>query len=247
MDTISLQVIGCGDAFASGGQINTCFYIKSSNVKLLIDCGATTLPALKKYNIRSQHIDLIIITHFHGDHYGGLPYLLLDLEAYGQEKPITIISPPGCRERLKALLELLYPGSSLLEKLQIHFIDYFSGQTFYTHQLSLNAFPVNHTPEAFPHGVRVELEGKIISYSGDSGWTDTLKDLAADADLFICECNFFSKQVKGHLSYDVLNQYLKSLKAKKLLLTHFGEEMLDNLEHVKLDYAREGQIITFPA
>lgn len=247
MDTISLRVIGCGDAFGSGGQINTCFYVKGPAAEILIDCGATSLPVLKKYGISTKQIDLIILSHFHGDHYGGLPFLLLDLDAYGQEKPLTIVSPPGCRERLRTLLELLYPGSRLLEKLKVDFIDYHPSQTLYTHHLSLNVFEVVHSPKALPHGIRINIQGKIISYSGDTGWTDTLIDLAADADLFICECNFFSKQVKGHMSYDVLNQNLHKLKAKKILLTHFGDEMLNNLEQVKLDYAREGQIIMLPA
>ena len=246
METISLKVIGCGDAFGSGGQINTCFYVKGSRVELLIDCGATTLPALKKYGINTKQIDLIILSHFHGDHYGGLPFLLLDLDAYGQEKPLTIVSPPGCRERLKTLLNLLYPGSALLEKLTVDFIDYYPYKTVNSHHVTVNAFPVIHTPEALPHGFRINIQGMVISYSGDTGWTDTLIDLAADADLFICECNFFSKQMKGHMNYGVLNQNLHRLKAKKILLTHFGDEMLNNLGQVELDYAREGQIILLP-
>lgn len=247
MGSISLRIIGCGDAFASGGQINTCFYVKGSTVQLLIDCGATSLPALKKYGVNTRQIDLIILSHFHGDHYGGLPFVLLDLEAFGQEKPLTIISPPGWRERVQALLNLLYPGSALLEKLQVHFIDFFPGQTIYTHQLLVRSFPVTHTPEALPHGIRITIEDQVISYSGDTGWTDTLIDLAADADLFICECSFYSKQVKGHLSYQVLSQNLKRLSAKRLLLTHLGDEMLKNLHLVNLDYARAGQIIEFPS
>lgn len=246
MSVISFQVIGCGDAFGSGGQINTCFYVKGSSVQLLIDCGATTLPALKKYDISTAQIDLIILSHFHGDHYGGLPFLLLDLETYGQVKPLTIISPPGCRERVKTLLEMLYPGSAVLENLQVEFIDYFPDQTFYTHQISFNVFPVMHTPEALPHGIRIKIQGKVISYSGDTGWTDTLIDLSEDADLFICECNFFSKQVTGHLNYMQIQKNLPRLKHKKILLTHFGDEMFNNLQLVKLDYATEGQVIELP-
>ena len=123
MSLISLQVIGCGDAFGSGGQINTCFYVKSDSIQLLIDCGATSLPALKKYGINVRQIDLIILSHFHGDHFGGVPFLLLELAIYGQVKQLTIMSPPGGRERLEKLLHLLYPGSLVIEKLQIEFIE----------------------------------------------------------------------------------------------------------------------------
>lgn len=246
MSDVSLQVIGCGDAFGSGGQFNTCFYVKSPSVKLLIDCGATSLPALKKQQIEIRGIDLIILTHFHGDHYGGLPYLLLDLAINGQQKPLTIISPPGCREKVMKLLDLLYPGSAVLEKLEVEFREYQPYQMHHVSEITLTAFPVIHTEETHPHGIRLTIGSKIIAYSGDTEWTDTLSELCASADLFICECSFYDSPVKGHMNYLELQQNLKVLEFKRILLTHFDGEMLSNLEHVRLDYAREGEMIELP-
>lgn len=247
MNGVSVQVIGCGDAFGSGGQINTCFYIKRSSVQLLIDCGATTLPALKKQQIEIREIDLVIITHFHGDHYGGIPYILLDLAINGQQKPLTIISPPGCRERVIKLLDLLYPGSAVLEKLEVEFREYQPYQIHHVGEITLTAFPVIHSEDALPHGIRLKIGDKIIAYSGDTEWTDSLIEICANADLFICECNFYHSQVKGHLNYLELQQNLSLLQFKRILLTHFGQEMLNNLEDVRLDYATEGQIIGLSA
>lgn len=243
MSAISLKVIGCGDAFGSGGQNNTCFYIKSSAIQCLVDCGATSLPALKKHHINIPDLDVIILSHFHGDHFGGLPFLLLDLAINGQEKPLTIVSPPGCEEKLEQLLRLLYPGTPVLEKLQIEFLAYQSWQTIVTPHLMVKAFPVIHTQETLPHGFRLTIENKTISYSGDTEWTDTLLELAADADLFICECNYFQKKVKGHLNYHQILDNLPRLTHKKILLTHFDTEMLNNLQNIDLDYATEGQFI----
>lgn len=245
--SVSVQIIGCGDAFGSGGQINTCFYLKNLSVQLLIDCGATSLPALKKQQIDIRGIDLIIITHFHGDHYGGLPYLLLDLAINGQQKPLTIISPPGCRERVVKLLDLLYPGSTVLEKLEVEFRDYQPYQIHHVGEITLTAFPVIHSEETLPHGIRLKIGEVIIAYSGDTEWTESLVELCANADLFICECSFYHTQAIGHLSYLELQQHLKLLEYKRILLTHFDEEMLYNLEQVSLDYAKEGQVIELPA
>jgi ribonuclease BN (tRNA processing enzyme) len=243
MSTISLQVIGCGDAFGSGGQNNTCFYVKAPLVQLLVDCGATSLPALKRHGILIREIDVIILTHFHGDHYAGVPFLLLELAVFGQIKPLTIISPPGCLQRLEQLLSLLYPGSEVLQKVQINFMEYLPDQTIDTKHFSVKAFPVIHAKETLPHGVRIAVDDKIISYTGDTEWTDVLPELAANADLFICECCYYLKQVKGHLNYRKIEESLHLLKPKKLLLTHFDTEMLDNLQQVELPYAIEGQRI----
>ncbi|WP_090780659.1 hypothetical protein [Pedobacter sp. ok626] len=91
-----------------------------------------------------------------------------------------------------------------------------------------------------PHGIRIKLEDKIIAYSGDTSWTDTLLPLSAGADLFICECNFFSTQVKGHMNYLELEKRLSEFSFNRILLTHFDQEMLDRLDQLKLDYLSDG-------
>ena len=240
---VSLQVIGCGDAFGSGGQINTCFHVRGSSVQILIDCGATSLPALKKFDIDLKQIDQVILSHFHGDHFGGVPFLLLELATFGQIKPLTIFGPQGCREKVSTLASLLYPGSAMLEKLQVNFIEYQPFEVITRQQVILQAFPVIHTEQAFPHGVRITIDDMIISYSGDTEWTDVLIDLSQDADLFICECDFYRSQVKGHLNYTQIEENLPRLKFKKIMLTHFDTEMLNNLQHIELDYATEGRVI----
>jgi len=98
MNNIELTVIGSGDAFNSGGRNHTCFYVKSSFGGLLIDCGTGVCAGLKRNDIRNNDIDIIAISHFHGDHYGGLPYFLLEAAVLKRSKPLTIISPPGCNE-----------------------------------------------------------------------------------------------------------------------------------------------------
>ena len=237
---VQLKVIGCGDAFGSGGRLNTCFYLKTEATGFLIDCGASSLPGIKHYGISVDDIDSIVITHFHGDHYGGVPFLLLDAAVYRRKKKLQIISPPGGKQRISALLNLLYPGTPVLEKLDVEFLEYAKDKVLTTEHLSVQAFPVIHSEEALPHAVRVKVSGKVIAYSGDTSWTDALLPLSVQADLFICECNFFSTNVKGHMNYMELEKRLSSFSCKRMLLTHFDNEMLDRLDELKIGYLSDG-------
>lgn len=240
-----LTVVGCGDAFGSGGRLNTCFHVKTASVQFLIDCGVTTLVGLKQREIDLNDIDVILITHFHGDHYGGLPFVLLESSVNGRTKPLTIISPPGGEEKIRNLCNLLYPSSTVLEKLRIDFKEYGPYQTIQTGFISVKPYPVIHTEAALPHGLRISTGNKIISYSGDTEWTENLIALAQDADLFICECNFYKTKVKGHLTYNILQAQLPLLNPKKMLLTHFDTEMLANLPLVDVECAEDGKVYNF--
>lgn len=243
MSSVTITVIGSGDAFGSGGRMNTCFHVKTASFQVLIDCGATSLVGLKSNGININDIELIAITHFHGDHYGGLPFLLLQSAVYGRKKPLYIVSPPGCKERVIELLHLLYPGSQVLEKLSVEFIEYQPYDIIETQFLRIKVYPVKHTKAALPHGLRISIDDKVISYSGDTEWTEELLELAKDSDLFICECSFFSRSIRGHLSYQTLITHLSSLVCKHILLTHFDSEMLDKLGQIDLDCATDGRVI----
>lgn len=106
---MKLKILGCGDAFGSGGNLNTCFYVETSKIKFLIDCGATGLISLKKYKIEPSDIDYIFISHFHGDHFGGLPFIMLDHFRKPRTKALYIVGPKGIKEKTLVCLELLYP------------------------------------------------------------------------------------------------------------------------------------------
>ena len=81
-----LQFVGCGDAFGSGGRFNTCFHLVGREINALIDCGATSLVGMNKLAIERNDIDLILISHFHADHIGGLPFFILEVELRLQAK-----------------------------------------------------------------------------------------------------------------------------------------------------------------
>ena len=110
---MKLTIIGSGDAFGSGGRFNTCFFLETAKAALLIDCGASALPALRGQGIDPNRIDAIVLSHLHGDHFGGIPFLLLDSQFLARrEKPLMIAGPPGTRARLDAAMEVFFPKST---------------------------------------------------------------------------------------------------------------------------------------
>ena len=181
---MQLRFVGCGDALGSGGRFNTCFHITGERVNFLIDCGASSLPALKRLDIVRDDIDLILITHFHGDHFGGLPFLLLDAQFTRRTRPLVIAGPEGIEARLVQLREALFENSSKTkQRFDLSVVELKPTETRSFGVVKVTSFPMQHGESGGPFlAYRVEAENSVIAYSGDTEWTETLIPAARDAD-----------------------------------------------------------------
>ena len=231
-----LKIVGSGDAFGTGGKYNTSFLLNGEQGACLIDCGASTLIRLKQLNIDLPDIRSIFISHFHGDHYSGLPFLILSYcYEYECENELNLVGPKGLKDRLYSLQEAMYPDTGyLLEKLNINFME-FDSNGIQVDDVFCEAIPVNHSPSSLPHGIRLSWNHKTLAYSGDTEWTENLRKVYEGVDFFICECNFLEKKVPGHLSYKVLNEKLSHINPDKVYLTHMNNSML---QHPEVIYKR---------
>jgi ribonuclease BN (tRNA processing enzyme) len=236
--------LGSGDAFAGGGRFQACLYLDGGAEPLLLDCGVTSLIALKRSGIDPASIGWVALSHLHGDHFGGLPWLILDGQFGKRTKPLVIVGPHGTRERVEQTFESLYPGTAGAERpFETSFIEFHERVPADLGSCRITAYPVRHTPATAPHALRVEYAGKVIAYSGDTEWTDTLIEASAGADLFVCECNFFETKAPGHLDYGTLKEHLPELTAKNIVITHMGDEMLARLAEIDLEAAADGTVI----
>jgi ribonuclease BN (tRNA processing enzyme) len=242
---MNLQFVGCGDALGSGGRFNTCFHVTGDAVNFLIDCGASSLPALKKFGIARDGIDLVLITHFHGDHFGGLPFLLLDAQFTRRTRPLTIAGPNGLKRKLEHLMEALFENSSKTQqRFALEVVELEPEQTRAFGAVGVTPFPVVHGESGGPFlAYRIEAEGRTVTYSADTEWTDTLIPAARDADLFICEAYYYDRAVKNHLDLRTLEKHLPEIKPKKLILTHMSDDMLGRLAQLSHMAASDGLVI----
>jgi ribonuclease BN (tRNA processing enzyme) len=243
---MQLQFVGCGDAFGSGGRFNTCFHLVGHNFNVLIDCGASSLVSLNKLAINRNDIGVIFLTHFHGDHVGGVPFFLLEANyVVKRKRALTIAGPPSLKSRYGEIMDTGFPGTQTLDfgfPLQLTELEI--GKRNEIGGLRVTPFHVKHDDRAGPClGFRFEAEGKVIAYSGDSEWTDTVIDIGYEADLFICEAYTRDKPVKTHMALSQLEGHLGQIRPKRLILTHMGDDMLARRAEVPYETAEDGMIV----
>jgi len=243
MGEIAIQFLGSGDAFGSGGRLQTCIYADTGDTRLLLDCGASSLSAMKLWGVSPSKIEIILLTHLNGDHFGGLPYFFLDAYLVSKRKErLSIAGPPGLHKRIVDAQEILFPGSSQLEpRYPIDYKEFEDKRPVVMGDLIVTPYRVVHASGSLAFALRVEYQGKVITFSGDTEWTDVLVEAAQGADLFICEVYTFEKKIKYHLDYRTLLAHLPKLTCKRMIVTHMSEDLLDRAADLDLEFAEDGK------
>jgi ribonuclease BN (tRNA processing enzyme) len=211
----------------------------------LIDCGASSLIAMKRWGVDPSGIDVILLTHLHGDHFGGLPFFLLEAQLISKRTTSLVVAgPPGLEPRIREAMEVLFPGSSRVpQRFAMEFVELEEGGTTPIRPLAVAPYRVVHASGAPPYALRVSCSGKAITYSGDTEWTDALIEASEGADLFICAAYFFSKKIEYHLDDETLMTHRARLGCRRLLLTHLSADVLARLQRLEIEAAEDGQRI----
>src|SRR5205823_387130 len=157
---VRVRLLGTGDPFGSGGRFQSAILLEGGGGPVLLDCGATTPVALARAGVRPSDLAAVVLSHLHGDHLGGLPFLLFgDALAARDGAPwparagtLLVAGPAATAERIdRALKSFAYPGLAELGRQQpITFVELPAGQPTPVGPCSVTAVPVDHEPVTSP-------------------------------------------------------------------------------------------------
>ncbi|HVO92943.1 MAG TPA: MBL fold metallo-hydrolase [Terriglobales bacterium] len=243
---MKLHILGCGDAFGSGGRNQSGYLFETDDDRLfLLDCGPTTLLAMKRAGFDPGRLDAIILSHLHGDHFGGIPFFFIEyLYLKPREEPLVIAGPPGTEERVRELFRIMYSGGvGVKEFPPTEFAILHPGKPAIVKGIVVAPFQVPHQTSDVSLGIKLFCADKEVLFSGDSAWTEIFIEAARGVHLFLCECSFYEEQPGMHINYQTLLAHLPRLKCRKLLLTHLGEEMLRRRGELAIPTAADGMVV----
>jgi len=231
--------VGTSDAFGAGGRRQSAIVARGASGTLLVDCGTTTGSGLGALGIERDEIDAIVVSHFHADHFGGIPLFLLAARYVDERRrPLHVAGPPGIEERVRRLASAMgHPLDDRERGFALHFRELPSGCEHEVGPARIRSFETHHQIEAHPHGYRIDTGGQTLAYSGDTGWFAELPRRVAGADLFVCECTLYHPSLDFHLSYEELIAQREAFDCGRMLLTHLGSEMSERRGTLEMDTA----------
>ena len=242
--TVHVTFLGTGDAFASHGRFQSGYLIEAEGCHILMEAGPTVLCSMKRMSVAPADIDLILISHLHGDHFGGLPFLVLEyLWESPLRKPLKIAGPAHLEERTWRLFNTMFPFSSGdVERVRrnLEFVELEPAHKARFGKIEVESLRVPHMKRDLCLALKVTIGGKTIAFSGDTGWVDDLVSFTAGADLFLCECTYFENPLGFHLSYPLLEAKRGDFYVKRMILTHIGREVLERSSQLKMELAADG-------
>ena len=232
---MKLTVVGCGDAFGSGGRLQTCYHVEAGPTRFIIDCGATTLIGFNKLGINPNTVETIFLSHLHGDHFAGLVWWLVHAQHVAKRTtPLTVVGPVGVQARFETAAEALFPGSSGIQRrYDLRFLELAREKPLDVGAVRVTPFEVKHPSGAPPYALRFELEGKVLSFTGDTEWVDALVPAGRNADLYIMECYQFEGEPRYHMSWKRIAAELDRIGPKRVMLTHMADAMLARRAEVR--------------
>lgn len=242
---VEIRFVGSGDAFGSGGRFQTCIRLRQDGFTALVDCGATSLTAMKVQGLDPADVDAVVISHLHGDHFGGLPFLVLDGQFSRRTRPLTVLGPVGTGSRLNATMEQLYPGSTAVHRrFDVPVVEMAGeGAEHAVGPISVRSWEVDHASGAPALAIQARLGGLTFGYSGDTAWAENLVRAARGTDVFACEAYTYDKPVRYHLDYATFREHESQLATGRLLLTHMGPTMLARLGDIRHETASDGLVL----
>ena len=222
--------------------MNACFALEETGGITLLDCGATALVAMRRWGVDPDRIGTIVISHLHGDHFGGLVFLLREATLFQRpRRDLVLAGPPSLQPRLEAAMEAFFPGGwAARRQFGLRFVTLHPGERTQLPGLTISPVKALHTRGTEALALRLDLAGRSIGYTGDSEWVDGLLEIGRDADLLIAEAWMPGEATPRHMALGALQQRLALMRPKRILLTHLGTALLADQAAIPEPVAEDG-------
>lgn len=217
------QFIGVGEAFDERYP-NTSILVslgpRGERGHVLLDCGFTAAAAFYACSPVGPALDAVWISHFHGDHYFGLPLLMLRFQEEGRTRPLTVVGQSGMEEKLWGAFELAYPAFRQRLRYPVRFMTASAGEDLELLDARWSFAAGDHNILAPCLAVRLDCRGKSIFYSGDGRPTPSTANLAQGVDLLIHEAYGIAPDTPGHGGVQGCLELARDVQARTLALVH---------------------------
>lgn len=242
-----VTIIGSGNAFNSDGRAHACYLLENNAGELmLLDIGATSLYRLQQEGTDLNAVPYLLLTHFHGDHIGGLPFLLIELDIVRRRRtPLTILGPAGVQTACEALIDICYPDFDFHFPIEYHEVPA-RGMTE-AGEFRIESFPITHKDEST--GYRVSgSSGRTFAFSGDTAFDERLVALVDGVDVAAVELSMEdqTEPPTKHVALDEVRARRNELRAQRLIFTHIYDDLAAKVEREGLgEAAYDGMVVTF--
>jgi ribonuclease BN (tRNA processing enzyme) len=245
----TVTVVGSSDAFNAAGRAHSCYLVEGEGAgPIMVDFGATALAALRRVGREPTELAGIAVTHLHGDHIGGFPFLVIDgmFNAIRHDR-LEVVGPVNLEERITRLCDVTYGDVAEREKpYELSFRSIEPGERATLAGIEIAAFAAEHMdPPEQPLCLRLELAGGgSVAFSGDTKLCDGLFEAAAGVDLLVAECSALAPPCGRHITWSEWREVLPAIGAKRVLLSHLGAEVRANIPRL-LTEVPPGVDVTF--
>ncbi|WP_147533133.1 MBL fold metallo-hydrolase [Bacillus marasmi] len=211
---MQLQIIGCWGGYPKANEASSGYLLECEGFHLLIDCGSGVLSKLQN-TLKPEQIDAVIVSHYHSDHIADIGVLqharliqgilagtLPNLPIYGHQLNAQEFEKLTYKQITKGIAyEPIAP-------------------------LNVGPFKIQFLQTAHPvpcFAMRIEAKGKVLVYTADTSFKPELIDFSKDADVLLCECNFYGNldgKAAGHMRSFDCGTLASKANVKELVLTH---------------------------